>query len=130
MVVEQVGDIYKCSICGNVVSVLEVGGGTLVCCDKDMDKMQEKTGEAEGKEKHVPVIESTDAGIRVTVGSVPHPMEEDHYIELIQLVQGDKIIAGKKLNPGDAPVAEFCFVAGEGIKARAYCNKHGLWISS
>lgn len=122
--------IYKCSVCGNVVSVLEAHVGELVCCGKPMEKLEEKGAEQEGKEKHVPVIEKTEGGIKVTIGSVPHPMEEEHYIELIQLVDGNNIVIGKRLKPGDEPVAEFCCLAGtESLKARALCNVHGLWKS-
>jgi len=125
----KIGEVYKCGVCGNVVSVIEVGGGTLVCCGQDMNLLEEKTIEQEGNEKHVPVIEVTDAGVRVTVGSVPHPMEEKHYIELIQLVKDDKIVIGKRLKPGDEPVAEFCLANTEGLRARSLCNIHGLWKS-
>jgi len=122
--------IYKCEICGNVVSVLEAGKGELVCCGKPMNLLEEKTGEEEGKEKHVPVIEKTDAGIKVKVGSIPHPMEEKHYIELIQLIDDKGVVMGKRLKAGDKPGAEFCCLAEtEGLKARILCNIHGLWKS-
>lgn len=120
-------EIYKCGICGNVVSVLEASGGELVCCGKPMALQEEKTAEQEGQEKHVPVIEKTDKGVRVKVGSIPHPMEEKHYIELIQLLKDGEIIIEKRLKPGDEPVAEFCLTDAEGLKARELCNIHGLW---
>ena len=123
---EQNG-IYKCEICGNVVSVLEAHDGELVCCGKPMRLLEEKT-EDQGKEKHVPIIEKTGSGIKVKVGSIPHPMEEEHYIELIQLIKEDNIVIGRRLKPGDMPEAEFCSLAEtEGLKARALCNVHGLW---
>ena len=121
--------IYKCDICGNVVSVLEAHAGELVCCGQPMNLLEEKTAEQEGKEKHVPVVESFEGGIRVKVGSIPHPMEEKHYIELIQLIKGDDVIVGKRLKPGDEPVAEFCIANAGGLKARILCNIHGVWIS-
>ena len=121
--------IYKCDICGNVVSVLEAHAGELVCCGQPMNLLEEKTAEQEGKEKHVPVVESVEGGIRVKIGSVPHPMEEKHYIELIQLIKGDDIIVGKRLKPGDEPVAEFCIANDGGLRARILCNIHGVWIS-
>ena len=127
--VEQNG-IYRCELCGNVVSVLEAHGPPLVCCGKEMKILEEKTSEQEGKEKHVPVIEISKNKVTVKVGSLPHPMEEKHYIELIQLVKADNIIIGKRLKPGDEPVAEFCLSDTEGLKARALCNIHGLWVSS
>lgn len=121
--------IYKCNICGNVVSVIEAQAGELVCCGAPMEKLEEKT-EDEGKEKHVPVIEEFDGGIRVKIGSVPHPMEEKHYIELVQLIDQNGVVMGKRLGPNDEPVAEFCCVAKkEGLKARILCNVHGLWRS-
>ncbi len=72
--------VYKCEICGNIVEVLHAGVGELVCCGQPM-KLMEEQKEDEGKEKHVPVIERTEKGIKVRVGSVPHPMEANHYIE-------------------------------------------------
>lgn len=119
--------IYKCEICGNVVSVLEAHEGELVCCGQPMKLLEEKTAEQEGKEKHVPVIETIDGGVRVKVGSIPHPMEEKHFIELIQIVKDSEIVMGKRLRPTDEPAAEFCLANTEGLKARALCNIHGLW---
>ncbi|MBE0479163.1 desulfoferrodoxin [Candidatus Aerophobetes bacterium] len=118
--------IYKCEVCGNIVEVLHEGKGELVCCGEPMKLMQEKT-EEQGKEKHLPVIEKTDKGITVKVGSVAHPMEEKHYIEWIQ-IQTDGGAYRKFLSPGDAPEAEFP-VKAEKVSAREYCNIHGLWKS-
>ena len=122
--------IYKCEICGNVVSVIEASFGELVCCNQPMKLLKEQTSEAEGKEKHVPVLEKTEGGVLVKVGSTSHPMEEKHHISLIQLVSKDGIVMGKRLKPGDPPQAEFCcLVSTEGLSARALCNIHGLWKS-
>ncbi len=118
--------IYKCNICGNIVEVLHAGVGELVCCGQPMELLSEKT-EDEGQEKHVPVIEKTDSGIKVKVGSVPHPMEEAHYIEWIEVIADGKIYR-KFLKPGDAPEAKFCLDTVD-IQAREYCNVHGLWSS-
>ncbi len=127
MVAKENG-VYKCSICGNVVSVIEANAGQLVCCGQPMDFLEEMTSEQEGKEKHVPVIEPIEKGVRVKVGSVPHPMEEKHYIELIELVLNGNVIASKRLKPGGEPVAEFCFSGDiNELKARELCNIHGLW---
>lgn len=118
--------IYKCNVCGNIVELLYYGGGELVCCGQPMELMQEKT-EDEGLEKHVPVIEKTDKGIKVKVGSVPHPMEEKHYIMWIEVIADGKSCR-KFLNPGENPEAEF-EVRAENVIAREYCNIHGLWSS-
>lgn len=116
--------IYKCNVCGHIVEIFHPGAGTLVCCDQPMELLKEKT-EDEGREKHVPVIEKTASGIKVKVGSVPHPMEEKHYIEWIEIIADGKSCR-KFLKPGDAPEAEFD-VSGESIVVREYCNIHGLW---
>ena len=77
--------IYKCNICGNIVEVLTVGGGELVCCGQPMELLKEKTEDV-GQEKHVPVIEKTETGWRIKVGAIHHPMEEKHYIEWIEII--------------------------------------------
>lgn len=124
--VKQKNQIYKCNICGNVIEVLNVGGGELVCCGQSMELLQEKT-EDTGLEKHIPVIEKTARGIRVKVGSIPHPMEEKHYIQWIEIIAEGRIYR-KFLKPDNKPEAEF-EVRGEKIEAREYCNLHGLWRS-
>ena len=78
-------------------------------------------------EKHVPVVEKIEGGYKVTVGSVAHPMQDDHYIEWIELVAGD-IAYRQFLNPGDTPEATFMIEADQ-VTAREYCNLHGLWKS-
>jgi len=119
-------EIYKCEICGNIVEVLHDGVGELVCCGQPMKLMQGNTVDA-SKEKHVPVIEKIDIGIKVKVGSKPHPMEDSHYIEWIEIIVDGKSCK-KFLKPSDQPEVEF-EVKGENIEARAYCNLHGLWKS-
>lgn len=108
------------------MEVIHVGGGPLVCCGRPMELLIEKNKD-EGLEKHVPIIEKTSSGIKVRVGSVPHPMEENHYIEWIEVIVDGKSYR-EYLKPGDKPEAEFC-VKGENIFAREYCNIHGLWKS-
>lgn len=117
--------IYKCAICGNIVEVLYSGGGQLVCCGQPMDLLDEKTAENEGKEKHIPVIEKTENDCLVKVGSVPHPMEDAHYIEWIE-AETDKAVCKKFLKTGETAEMTVC---GEIKSARAYCNIHGLWKS-
>ncbi len=116
--------IYKCEVCGNIVEVLHDGVGALVCCGKGMRLFEENTVDA-SKEKHVPVIEKIEGGYRVKVGSIPHPMEEKHYIEWIELVADGKTYR-EFLKPGQAPEAVFRIEASE-VSAREYCNLHGLW---
>lgn len=117
--------VYKCEICGNIVEVLYSGKGQLVCCSLPMKLMEEKTEDV-GKEKHVPVIEKTETGIKVKVGSIPHPMEEKHYIEWIEIIT-DSGSLRRFLKPGDKPEAEFEMEDGK-AKIRGYCNIHGLWV--
>ncbi len=119
-------EIYKCEVCGNIVEVLHTGKGELVCCNKPMKLFEEKIEDA-GKEKHVPVTEKTDRGVEIKTGSIPHPMEENHYIEWIEIVADGRSYK-KFLNPGDKPEVEF-EIKAEKIEARAYCNVHGLWKS-
>ena len=116
--------IYKCEVCGNMVEVIHEGKGQLVCCNQPMKQMVENTVDA-AKEKHIPVVEKTAAGVKIKVGSVAHPMEEKHYIEWIELI-ADGVAYRKFLKPGDAPEAEFCLDAAQ-VTAREYCNLHGLW---
>jgi len=116
--------VYKCEACGNIVEVLHTGDGELVCCGQPMKFFAPNTVDA-AKEKHVPVIEKTATGVKVTVGSVPHPMEEKHYIEFIEILADGKVYR-QNLLPGQKPEAEFCVKAGS-IVAREYCNLHGLW---
>ncbi|MDP2926122.1 MAG: desulfoferrodoxin [Nanoarchaeota archaeon] len=120
----KLGEIYKCEICGNIVEVLHEGGGQLVCCGEPMKLLNENTIDA-SLEKHVPVIEKTKEGFKIKVGTVPHPMIPEHFIEFIEII-ADGVSYKKFLKPGDEPVAEFCIKA-ETITAREYCNLHGLW---
>ena len=118
--------VYKCELCGNIVEVLDGGAGELVCCGEPMVLLDEKTAD-KAVEKHVPVIEKIDGGYKVVVGSVPHPMVEDHYIEWIELLADDKVYR-QFLKPGMPPEATFC-VEAAAVSAREHCNKHGLWKS-
>ncbi len=116
--------VYKCEICGNMVEVIHTGAGRLTCCNKPMTLMDDMTIEA-AVEKHIPVIEKTDGGFKVTVGDVLHPMVAEHYIEWIEVI-ADGIAYRKFLSPGDKPAAEFCLDA-EKATAREFCNLHGVW---
>ncbi|MHC4355684.1 MAG: desulfoferrodoxin [Planctomycetota bacterium] len=116
--------IYKCAECGNIVEVLHGGGGQLVCCGGPMQLLDEKTADA-ATEKHVPVIEKIDGGYKVKVGSVPHPMTEEHLIEWIELLADGKAYR-QFLEPGGEPEAVFG-VQADSVSAREHCNVHGLW---
>ena len=120
----QLNQVYKCSICGNIVQILHTGAGQLVCCGVPMELMTEKT-EDEGLEKHVPVISKTDNGFIVKIGQVAHPMEEAHFIEWIELIADGKSYR-QYLKAGDKPEATFCLKANQ-VSAREYCSVHGLW---
>ena len=117
-------EVYKCELCGNIVEVIHEGSGDLVCCGEPMKLFKENTVDA-AKEKHVPVVEKTADGYKVTVGSVPHPMEEKHYIEWVELVVDGQAYR-QFLKPGEKPEATFCIKADK-VVAREYCNLHGLW---
>jgi len=116
--------IYKCEVCGNIVEMIHAGVGQMVCCGQPMKLFIENSVDA-AKEKHVPVIERTAAGLKVTVGSVLHPMEQAHYIEWIEVIADCKAYR-KFLNPGEAPEAIFELKTEE-VTVREYCNLHGLW---
>jgi len=119
-------EVYKCNICGNIVTVLHAKGGRLVCCGQPMRLQEEKTKD-QGMEKHVPVVEKTDDGVKVTVGSVLHPMEDNHFIEWIEVITVSGVLR-KFLKPGDAPHAVF-ETTEEIVQVREYCSIHGLWAS-
>ena len=114
--------IWKCNICGNIVELVHPGSDSLVCCGQPMELQQEKTQKQEGKEKHVPVIYMN----KVRIGSIPHPMEPEHYIEWIEATDEKGMKTKVFLKPGYIPEVEFCF---NPVKARAYCNVHGLWTN-
>jgi len=119
-------EVYRCELCGNIVDVMNAGPGELVCCGQPMTCLTENTVEA-AVEKHVPVIEKIDGGVKVKVGSVAHPMEEKHFIQWIEIIAGGKSYR-QFLKPGQTPEAEFKVDAAS-ITAREYCNLHGHWKS-
>ena len=118
--------IYKCNICGNIVEVLHQGVGTLVCCGQSMKLMEEKIKDV-GNEKHVPIIEKNEEGVKVKVSSIPHPMTEEHHIEWIE-ISTENGESKKFLKPEESPEATFP-VKNKNVKSREYCNLHGLWKS-
>lgn len=116
-------EFYRCSVCGNMVALIKKGGGTLVCCGKEMVKLVANSTDA-SQEKHVPVVTKEAGKIKATVGSVAHPMLPEHFIEWIALVSDDKVEI-KFLKPGEEPNADFNEVKTGTVYA--YCNLHGLW---
>ena len=123
----ELREIYKCEVCGNIVEVLHAGIGELVCCGKPMQKQIAKK-EDSSKEKHVPYIQKTEDGILVKIGqNQDHPMADEHFIEWIELIADGKSYR-QFLSPGDKPQALFP-ISADTVKAREYCNVHGLWKS-
>lgn len=116
--------IYKCEVCGNIVEVLHEGKGELVCCGQPMKLLVPNTMDA-SQEKHVPVIEKVAGGVKVKVGSAPHPMEEKHYIEWIEVIADGKAYR-EFLKPGEVAEATFNITTDK-FEVREHCNLHGLW---
>ena len=118
-------DVYKCMDCGAMHQALHDGAGDPVCCGKSMVRMKDNFVEA-SEEKHIPVTKKiNDNEIEVSVGSVEHPMTEEHYIEWIELREGNEAMR-KFLKPGESPVVKFS-IKSDNFEVRAYCNQHGLW---
>ena len=120
----EINQVYRCSVCGNIVEVRHTGGGELVCCSQPMNLLVANTQDA-ATEKHVPVVTRTEEGVEVRVGEVDHPMDDDHYIEWITLVTENKTKT-VYLAPGDEPRSIFKTTAESGV-VYEYCNLHGLW---
>ncbi len=117
---------YRCKHCGQIVAVVKKTGVPIICCGEAMEEIVPGTTDA-AVEKHVPVYSVDGTKVTVTVGSVEHPMQPEHYIEWIAL----KTASGnqrKALKPGDKPEAVFAIVDGDSVEAvYAYCNLHSLW---
>ncbi|MDQ0202435.1 desulfoferrodoxin family protein [Pectinatus haikarae] len=138
--------IYKCEVCGYILEVIDLGkkqlieSGTsfartitvadakLICCGKPMTLVQANSVDA-SNEKHVPIIEFGNDTAVVKVGSISHPMTPEHFIKWITILYGDRI-QRVELEPGDTPEASFHIGNESNVKAYAYCNLHGLWMSS
>ncbi len=117
---------YLCERCGNLVGLINNGGGQLVCCGQKMTKLEAGVVEA-SREKHIPVIEIANGAVCVSVGAVTHPMSAEHNIGWIYL-ETNKGGQRKCLSPDEAPVAVFALSDGEvPVAAYAWCNLHGLW---
>ena len=117
-------DVYRCSHCGLTVEVTAPGAAP-VCCGEAMKLCVANTVDA-AKEKHIPVAVDINPGTKVKVGSVDHPMTEEHYIQWIEVINGH-YVNRCYLKPGDAPEAEFYVPYSDKLEIRAFCNLHGLW---
>jgi len=116
---------FVCKHCGNFVGFIENKGVPLVCCGEKMVALVPNTTEA-SNEKHLPQVSVSGNMVNVTVGSVPHPMEEAHYITFIYL-ETESGGQNKVLKPGEEPKHSFCLVDDKPVAAYEYCNLHGLW---
>lgn len=117
---------YICKHCGNIIAFAKNSGVPVMCCGEKMQEITPNTTDA-AQEKHVPVVTVDGNCVTVEVGSVPHPMQEEHYIEWVSLhtAQGNQ---RKWLKPGDAPKVQFMICDDDKpIAVMAYCNLHGLW---
>lgn len=121
----KLNEIYKCGVCGNITEVVHASAGELVCCGEPMVLQTANTVDA-AQEKHVPVVEKVEGGLKVSVGSVLHPMEEKHYIEWIEVITENGSYR-KHLKPGDTPSVVFECMSDGNLVVREYCNLHGLW---
>ena len=121
----QLNEIYYCKLCKNLVEAVGAGNGTLVCCGEQMVRLAANSQDA-ATEKHVPVVVEKDGGVEVTVGSVEHPMTEEHYITFIEVIT-EKSVCRKILKPGEKPTAFFGIPLAQIKEVREFCNLHMLW---
>lgn len=118
--------IYKCQHCGNVVESLDPKQPPVICCGEEMTKLEAQTEDATN-EKHVPVVNETEEGTEVVVGTTLHPMTEKHQIVFIEVLTNDDKVYRKDLSPEDEPKAVFPVQKSDVKKTREYCNVHDLW---
>ncbi|RAI15513.1 MAG: hypothetical protein DKM22_02725 [Candidatus Melainabacteria bacterium] len=121
-------ELYRCSICKNLVEVVLEGEGELVCCGKPMELLQAKKDDEEFGEKHVPMFIDMDDETEVRIGSEPHPMTNEHYIQFIEAISKDnRYIKRKYLYPNEEPLLKLkCYDLGK-MRVEEFCNIHGLW---
>ena len=118
--------IYRCRHCGNIIVHLKSSGVSVFCCGEKMERLVPNTVEA-ASEKHIPEVSRLGNLVKVSVGSVLHPMQPEHYIEWIACYGRDGLQI-KGLQPGDAPIAEFELSEDANlVEVFAFCNLHGLW---
>lgn len=121
-------ELYRCETCGNIVQVLVSGEGDLICCGKAMNKLAPHNNDDNANEKHVPVFIKSNSGEEIVqVGSIPHPMTEEHYIQFIEVISDNmKSLCIKFLTPNDEPVKNLHCLK-DAKSSLEYCNIHGLW---
>ena len=120
-------ELYKCSICGNLIEVVLEGEGELVCCGEIMEQLT-SDNHSGSMEAHRPIIESFEDKKTVRIGQTQHPMTEKHHIEFIEVISPDeKYVKRKYLNPEEEAILEFECTCKNGFSAREVCNLHGLW---
>ncbi|MBR2386757.1 desulfoferrodoxin FeS4 iron-binding domain-containing protein [bacterium] len=120
-------ELYKCSICGNLIEVVLEGEGELVCCGEIMEQLT-SDNHSGSMEAHRPIIESFEDKKTVRIGQTQHPMTEEHHIEFIEVISPDeKYVKRKYLNPEEEAILEFECTCKNGFSAREVCNLHGLW---
>ena len=121
--------IFRCNHCGNIITHLTNSGVPVVCCGEKMVELVPNTTDA-ATEKHVPDVKVDGKKVIVTVGSVEHPMVEEHFIEWI-LVETKEGVQVKWLKAGKKPTHEFVLSEGDELVAvYEYCNLHGLWVKN
>lgn len=118
---------YLCEACKNLMGVVNDSGVTPVCCGSPMKELVPNSTDAAG-EKHVPALVRSGKSLQVQVGSVPHPMLEEHFIQWIMVQQGDKV-QRVALKPGQEPKAAFVLDSEDPVSVYEYCNLHGLWVA-
>ena len=119
---------YICEHCGNIIEKIDDAGVPVMCCGQKMAELVPNTVEASG-EKHIPVVTVKDGEIVVNVGSVNHPMAEEHFIEWVY-VETEKGGQRKHLKPGEDPNVSFKVDENDkAVAVYAYCNLHGLWMT-
>jgi len=116
---------FICKLCGNMIGFIENKGTPISCCGEKMAELVPNTVEA-SNEKHLPAVTVSGDRMSVQVGSVLHPMADEHHITFIY-VETENGGQCKNLKPGESPTAEFSFVEDKPVAVYEYCNLHGLW---
>ena len=118
---------YICRHCGNQIEMVHDAKVPVFCCGQKMEYLEPNTVEA-SNEKHIPVVEVKGSQVHVNVGSVDHPMVDEHFIEwvYVETENGGQL---KYLKPGQEPNVKFALGDDKAVKVYAYCNIHGLWVT-